>query len=103
MASNNAKSDNHKQAVSDAIFIERIKKENKYYKIYDSYTLNKNITKKLVNTEKPQCVSVQDRKLTEDVDDEYIKLVEYSNLPPNKKYVLPITESQNYGWDSKVL
>jgi len=32
-----------------------------------------------------------------------MKLVEYSNLPPNKKYILPITESQNYGWDCKVL
>ncbi|KAG4096506.1 hypothetical protein H8356DRAFT_1292427 [Neocallimastix lanati (nom. inval.)] len=103
MASNNNKVEKKEKTISDAIFIERIKKENKYYKIYDSYTLNKNITKKLVNTEKPQCVSVQDRKLTEEVDEEYMKLIEYQNLPPNKKYILPITESQNYGWDCKVL
>ncbi|KAJ3122724.1 70-kilodalton heat shock protein [Nowakowskiella sp. JEL0407] len=85
--------------LNDTIHAETIKKELRYHNLYDRYMLSPKVQKSLGITNKPT-TAVKNDELE---DDEFINNLRKSELAPREKHLLPVTNSQEYGWDTVVL
>ncbi|KAG9277281.1 protein FAM183A [Astyanax mexicanus] len=82
----------------NAIFVERIRKEQRSQKLHTEFSIN---PKKLhILTDKP--MSRITHEPTKE-DPAFLKLIKAAHSEPTKKYTHPMTESQEIGWISTPL
>merc|ERR1712138_344423 len=82
----------------NAIWRETIKKENNQKLLHTEFSVNPHRLRKMHSiTEKPNKVSDSAQK-KDDIDPEFLKVIDSAAMEPYKKYPMPTTEAQEYGW-----
>merc|ERR1712188_69988 len=85
----------------NAIWRETIKKENNQKLLHTEFSVNPHRLRKMHSiTEKPNKVQEQ-QKQNQDldkIDPEFLKVIDNAAMEPFKKFSMPMTEAQEYGW-----
>ena len=80
----------------NAIMVETIKKEQRNQKLFTNYTINPH-GKPLSLADKPN--RTVPSEFSQQTNTSLVETLERSKVPPKKKYTMPMTTSQEYGWD----
>ena len=84
----------------NAIWRETIKKENNQKLLHTEFSVNPHRLRKMHSiTEKPNKVQeVKDNSESKKIDPEFLKVIDNAAMEPFKKFTMPMTEAQEYGW-----
>ncbi|KAI8816300.1 FAM183A and FAM183B related-domain-containing protein [Fimicolochytrium jonesii] len=89
------------EVFKSAIHAETVRKEMQRYSVYESFLLTPTVEKGLVVAEKPNRINIQD--IEKDVANKPLDLSNMRQSSNAPRPPLPVTTSQNYGWNTTAL